>query len=264
VVSLPFKSTAKPSLHARSTVRHWIGRDAIRGIPRQEQVAGYSSSNQQTGKQRSEPPHTGMTDPHSETCRLDHPVSKHNWTVAMVNASDVVELLGRLEACGVNVWLNGGWGVDALLGHQSREHEDLDITISAGDRAAYTAAMEVVGFRTFRVDNAFNWVLIDGRGRSVDVHLVDFSETIVDGAGAAIYGPAGLPFEVGSLEGRGIIADKPVKCETAEFQVRGHTTYTPDETDYRDVLALCRAFDIELPPIFGTLGLHQPEPTQER
>lgn len=182
----------------------------------------------------------------------------------MVNASDVVELLGRLEAQGINVWLNGGWGVDALLGHQSREHEDLDITISAGDRAAYTAAMEAAGFRTHRVDNAFNWVLIDGRGRSVDVHLVDFSETIFDGAGVAVYGPAGLPFEVGSLEGRGVIADKPVKCETAEFQVRGHTTYAPDETDYRDVLALCRAFDIELPPIFGTLGFHQFEPTRER
>ena len=205
-----------------------------------------------------------MTDPNSETCQLEEPTDEHNWTVAMVNASDVVELLGRLEAQGINVWLNGGWGVDALLGHQSREHEDLDITISAGDRVAYTAAMEAAGFRTHRVDNAFNWVLIDGRGRSVDVHLVDFSETIFDGAGVAIYGPAGLPFEVGSLEGRGVIADKPVKCETAEFQVRGHTTYTPDETDYRDVLALCRAFDIELPPIFGTLGFHQFEPTRER
>ena len=45
--------------------------------------------------------------------------------MAMMNASDVVELLNRLEEHGIDVWLNGGWGVDALLGHQTREHDDL-------------------------------------------------------------------------------------------------------------------------------------------
>ncbi len=174
--------------------------------------------------------------------------------MAMMNASDAVELLSWLEARGIDVWLNGGWGVDALLGHETREHEDLDITISAADRAAYAAAMDTAGFRTYRVDNEFNWVLVDGRGRLVDVHLVDFSETLITGTGVSTYGPAGLPFEVGSLEGRGTIAGKPVKCETAEFQVLGHTRYTPDEMDYRDVLALCQAFDIEVPAVFEQLG----------
>jgi lincosamide nucleotidyltransferase A/C/D/E len=176
----------------------------------------------------------------------------------MMGASDVVELLSRLEQHTIDVWLNGGWGVDALLGDQTREHEDLDITISAADRAAFTAVMEIAGFRTHRVDNDFNWVLIDGRGRLVDVHLVDFSETLITETGVGLYGPAGLAFEVGSLEGRGTIAGKPVKCETAEFQVLGHTRYTPDETDYRDVLALCRAFDIPVPAVFEQLGFHQP------
>jgi lincosamide nucleotidyltransferase A/C/D/E len=175
-----------------------------------------------------------------------------------MTASDVVELLSWLEQHGIEVWLNGGWGVDALLGHQTRDHEDLDITISAADRAAYTAGMEAAGFRTYRVDNDFNWVVTDASGRLVDVHLVDFSETLISETGERMYGPAGLPFEVGSLEGRGTIADKPVRCETAEFQVRGHTGYTPDETDYRDVLALCRAFDLEIPPVFKQLGFLRP------
>jgi len=175
----------------------------------------------------------------------------------MISASDVVELLSWLEQHGINAWLNGGWGVDALLGHQTREHEDLDITISAADRAAYTTAMEAAGFRTYRVDNDFNWVLSDGRERLVDVHLVDFSETAVNESGVSMYGPAGLPFEVGSLEGRGTVAAKSVRCETADFQVRGHTGYTPDENDYRDVLALCQAFDIEVPAVFKAPGFEQ-------
>ena len=176
----------------------------------------------------------------------------------MVSASDVIEIISWLEQHGIDIWLNGGWGVDALLGHQTRDHEDLDITISAADRAAYTAAMAAAGFRTYRVDNDFNWVLFDGSGRLVDAHLVDFSETTVNESGVSVYGPAGLPFEVGSLEGLGRIVSKSVKCETAEFQVRGHTGYAPDENDYRDVLALCRAFDIEIPAVFGELGFHRP------
>jgi hypothetical protein len=117
--------------------------------------------------------------------------------------------------------------------------------------------MEAAGFRTYRVDNDFNWVLVDGRGRLVDAHVVDFSETLVTAAGVRTYGRAGLPFEVGSLEGRGTIAGKSVKCETAEFQVRGHTRYTPDASDYGDVLALCQAFDIEIPPLFERLAFHR-------
>jgi lincosamide nucleotidyltransferase A/C/D/E len=174
--------------------------------------------------------------------------------MAAISEADVVELLAILDRNRIEVWLNGGWAVDALLGHQTREHEDLDITISATDRGALTAALEDAGFSTYRVDNDFNWVLVDKRDRLVDIHLVDFTETATGRGDARIYGAAGLPFEVGSLEGRGTVAGKSVRCETAAFQVRGHTLYTPDEQDYRDVAALCVAFGIELPHIFRDLG----------
>lgn len=174
--------------------------------------------------------------------------------MAKMAAADVLELLDFLEDHRVQVWLNGGWGVDALLGRQTREHDDLDITISAADSQTYTDAMAELGFTTFRIDNVFNWVLVDGPGRLVDVHLVDFSETRRDSSGIDIYGSAGLPFEVGSLEGSGQILGRKVKCETADFQVRGHTRYTPDEQDYKDVLALCRTFSIEVPELFKSMG----------
>lgn len=174
--------------------------------------------------------------------------------MAKMTAPDVLQLLDLLEARGIEVWLNGGWGVDALLAHQTRGHDDLDITISAADRQTYSSLMTELGFTTSRVDNDFNWVLVDDRGRLVDVHLVDFSETGQSADGAQIYGPAGLPFGVGSLEGRGEISGRHVKCETAHFQVRGRTNYAPDERDYRDVLALCRAFSIEMPEIFRSMG----------
>jgi len=88
-----------------------------------------------------------------------------------MTAEDVLEIIDWLEQQGVEVWLNGGWGVDALLGRQTREHQDLDLTISAKDRGAYSLAMQALGFGTYRTDNDFNWVVIDSKGRLVDVHL---------------------------------------------------------------------------------------------
>jgi lincosamide nucleotidyltransferase A/C/D/E len=42
-----------------------------------------------------------------------------------MTAEDVIELYTGLDDVGVEVWIDGGWGVDALLGEQTRPHADL-------------------------------------------------------------------------------------------------------------------------------------------
>ena len=37
-----------------------------------------------------------------------------------MSSDDVVQILDRLAACGIEAWVDGGWGVDALLGDQTR------------------------------------------------------------------------------------------------------------------------------------------------
>ena len=44
----------------------------------------------------------------------------------MMHAADVVEVIDALELAGVDVWVSGGWGFDALLEKQTRPHDDLD------------------------------------------------------------------------------------------------------------------------------------------
>jgi hypothetical protein len=46
-----------------------------------------------------------------------------------MSAGEAVELLTHLGANGVDVWLDGGWAVDAALGMQTREHDDLDLIV---------------------------------------------------------------------------------------------------------------------------------------
>ena len=49
-------------------------------------------------------------------------------TATKEDLMDVLDLLDRLE---IRYWLDGGWGVDALVGKQTREHRDIDIDFDA-------------------------------------------------------------------------------------------------------------------------------------
>jgi hypothetical protein len=57
-------------------------------------------------------------------------------------ADDVVRILGRLEEAQIDAWLHGGWGVDALLGKQTRPHEDLDLIVRVIDVSTMRDALE--------------------------------------------------------------------------------------------------------------------------
>ena len=51
----------------------------------------------------------------------------------MVRAEDVISIYKRLLTNGFQVWMTGGWGIDALLGEQTRPHKDLDLIILLDD-----------------------------------------------------------------------------------------------------------------------------------
>jgi aminoglycoside-2''-adenylyltransferase len=46
-----------------------------------------------------------------------------------VRPEDVIEVLETLDRRGIHVWIDGGWGVDALIGKQTREHLDLELAV---------------------------------------------------------------------------------------------------------------------------------------
>ncbi len=64
-----------------------------------------------------------------------------------MNSSDVLEVLGLLEAVGIPVWIGGGWGVDALVGQETRSHEDVDIAVPASDEGPAIATLTLHRFR---------------------------------------------------------------------------------------------------------------------
>jgi lincosamide nucleotidyltransferase A/C/D/E len=163
-----------------------------------------------------------------------------------ISASSVLQFVRLMQENGITVWVDGGWGVDALLGEQTRPHDDLDIAIQEKDVASLRALVDARGFRNVPRDDtsAWNFVLGNSADERVDVHVV-----VIDSQGNGIYGPPenGLMYPSGSLDGTGSILGYPVRCIAAGHLVRFHTGYKLRPKDYHDVSALCERFGIDYP-----------------
>ena len=97
----------------------------------------------------------------------------------MMTCDDVIEVLDRLEAAGVCVWLDGGWGIDALISRQTRLHDDLDAIIARQDLSQAQEALAPLGFEhapDVKPGLPARLVLRDPTGRQEDLHVVVFEE----------------------------------------------------------------------------------------
>ncbi|MEX2162384.1 MAG: hypothetical protein WD751_10790 [Anaerolineales bacterium] len=166
------------------------------------------------------------------------------------SAGDFIALYTALEKLGIDIWLDGGWGVDALLGKQTRPHEDIDIVIQQQDlpKLREHLAREDYTDRPRDDTSPWNFVLGDGAGRLIDVHAIVFDEE-----GNGLYGPVeqGVMYPAESLTGIGEIGGHTVRCISAAWLVKFHSGYTLCENDYRDVSALCEKFSLPLPEAFA-------------
>jgi len=154
-------------------------------------------------------------------------------------AADIVCLYTELQDSGITIWIDGGWGVDALLGQQTRPHADLDIAILQKDVPKLIELLGRRGFKEVKRDNKWNFVLGNRHGHKIDVHAF-----ILDAQGNV---EKGIKYPSGSLTGTGKIEGHPVRCISADYMVKFHCGYQVKEKDFRDVSALCEKFALDLP-----------------
>jgi lincosamide nucleotidyltransferase A/C/D/E len=153
----------------------------------------------------------------------------------MITPRAVASLLTCLEAHGISFWLDGGVGVDALVGGWTREHSDLDLVIPLAQAAEARRALGTLGMT-----------------HVIDLHTVTFDDEgggtqELPGGRSFRYPPEGFA-GVGWLEGRAW------PCLTAEVQVRCHVGYDPDATDYHDMRLLHERFGVPLPAPYAGHG----------
>jgi lincosamide nucleotidyltransferase A/C/D/E len=159
-----------------------------------------------------------------------------------MSAADVLGVLAALEGRGIPAWLDGGWGIDALLGEQTRPHEDVDLVVPVPDVPALVELLGAHGYQLTEGRLHSNFVLTDDAGHKVDVHPVVFDAEgnghyTMDNDEIWVYPASGLA-------GAGRIAGVRVRCLTPELQLITHDGYELDDDDRRDLDAIRRRFDL--------------------
>jgi lincosamide nucleotidyltransferase A/C/D/E len=193
-------------------------------------------------------------------------VGAHQGEERFVEGRDVVDLYRAFVHEGVQVWVDGGWGIDALLERQTRPHKDFDaiaafddlpvVTALLADRGfalkvvweenrwvAHTEPVQLIGREAPYRNVATAFVLSDPIGREIDIHAVRF-----DDAGRGI--PAwnsDFIFPVEAFDGRGVIEGVAVRCLSAEMQMRTHTGYELQQNDLHDLRLLHERFGVDYP-----------------
>ena len=163
----------------------------------------------------------------------------------MMDAPSVLSVVSSLQQAGVRVWLDGGWGVDALVGEQTRDHDDLDCVIALVDAPIAQDALAVLGFAVALDERPTRFVVRDRFDRRVDFHTVTFDAT--GGATQQLQDGTIAAFPPQGFSGFGQVAGVRVACLTAEVQSLHHLGYDPDEKDHHDMGLLADRFGIDLP-----------------
>ena len=164
-----------------------------------------------------------------------------------MTATALIELLELLESEEILVWLDGGWGVDALLGSQSRPHRDVDLILCITDVPKLQAVLGRIGFTVCEGIPPHSFVLANGLGLEVDIHAVVFDE---EGNGRyQMRNQEEWIYPSEGFSGQGVINGGVVRCLSSTAQVLCHAYgYTPVEKDFRDMELLQKRFGLELPP----------------
>ena len=157
----------------------------------------------------------------------------------MMSAEKVLGVLDVFAHAGIVSWVDGGWGIDALLGTQTREHDDLDLVLDI--RAVDQARTLLVG-QGFIVER--DWRPTALALRHLDGRKVDL-QSGRDGGGDQVQ-PDGRRWHYDPpVTGR--IAGHTVRCCSPACQLAAHLGYEPDEIDRADMAALAARYQLTLP-----------------
>jgi lincosamide nucleotidyltransferase A/C/D/E len=163
-----------------------------------------------------------------------------------VTGPDVVHIVDCLKDAGIEVWLDGGWGVDALIGEETRRHDDLDVVVELAMTDCVIAVLRNQGLRVTVDDRPTRLVLRADDGRQIDFHPIVLDD---DGNGRQIgAGPNGgdAIYPAEGLTGSGV-SGRRIPCLTPELLLKHHQGYPPKEKDRYNVRLLCERFGLALP-----------------
>ena len=163
-----------------------------------------------------------------------------------MGSADVHRVLATLAEAGVESWMDGGWGVDAVVGRQTRAHADLDLLLAMSDVPSVIEALEGDGFTLDEDLRPCSFTMAAADGRKVDIHPVTWNQ---DGGAQVQPDGSTWTYPTRGFSGVGQVGGKAVRCLSAEVQILCHTGYELDDHDIRDLELLRSVLEDEGPEV---------------
>lgn len=152
-----------------------------------------------------------------------------------MSLEDVLAVLDAVRSLGCRFWLEGGWGVDALVGHPTRPHRDVDVDFDAIFEAAVLDRLARLGYS----------IETDWRPTRVEVTApargwVDLHPLVIEQNGDARQAPleGGWHEFPSSWLTTGTLGGVTVPCVSLEAQRRFHSGYELRQVDLLDLAEL--------------------------
>ena len=149
-----------------------------------------------------------------------------------VTKTDLLKVLDLMEASGIQYWLDGGWGVDVLVGKQTREHRDVDINFDARCTDVLLDALVSRGYE----------IVTDWRPVRIELYhpelsYVDIHPFVINDDGTAKQADlegGWYEFEADYF-GSAVFEGRTIPCISAKGQKVFHTGYELREVDKHDI-----------------------------
>ncbi len=145
---------------------------------------------------------------------------------------DLENVLNLLDSLNIRYWIDGGWGIDILLGKQNREHRDIDVDF---DGQFTEVLLEVLNAKGYTIET-------DWRPARIELHhpnlgYLDIHPLIISRDGSAKQ--AGLNEDWYEFKREwffhAVFEGRKIPCLSAEAQKIFHSGYTLREVDHIDL-----------------------------
>ena len=164
-----------------------------------------------------------------------------------VTKTDLLKVLDLMEASGIQYWLDGGWGVDVLVGKQTREHRDVDINF---DARCTDVLLDALVFRGYEI--VTDWRPVRIELYHPELSYVDIHPFVISGDTLILYvelPELPEPPELGFLVTTGMAFSVNVHTPV-NFTVVPSTAVVHPLNDHLPLLLFFSAVDVEFSSYF--------------
>lgn len=149
-----------------------------------------------------------------------------------IEEKDLFFVLDILDGIGMNYWLDGGWGVDVLVGKQNRRHRDIDINFDHNFTDKLLKKLISLGYET-----VVDWMPVRMELSHKDYGYLDIHPFILNEDGSAKQAnlEGGFYYFKRDFFTKVIYKNREIKCVSKKAQLLFHSGYELREVDFIDI-----------------------------